>query len=433
MLPSTASVVADTTIAKYLDRHAEPEVRLAAEMAGTFRQALVLPASDEPPDFVEGLLPALREGALCIVIVNASNEHPADVHDLNGHTLETIARRASAKRLSNGAWQGSLDAATLLLIDRSSPGRRIPRRQGVGTARKIGCDVATALFSSGRLASRWIHTSDADASLPASFFDAAEQAPDTAVLLAHPFVHVPCGDARVDTAHALYETYLRYYVLGLRWAGSPYAWHTIGSTLAADVRAYAAVRGFPRREAAEDFYLVNKILKLGGAHVPASEPIRIMARRSCRVPFGTGRATHALEGASHYLLYHPLCFALLGAWLDSMEEAAGTGGRSAVAHALERIGAPEHRAVLARALAMVGAEDALVAALRGAPRHTLVRRAHEWFDAFRTRKLIHALRDGGIGALDWRAALERAPFVDARFVAPTEACAALAELESNWR
>src|SRR6185503_7192191 len=87
------------------------------------------------------------------------------------------------------------------------------------------------------------------------------------VLLTYPFVHVPSGESAVDRAHNIYEVFLRYYVLGLAAAGSPWAMHTIGSSLAVDLDAYAAVRGVPRRDAAEDFYLVSKVAKLGPAAV----------------------------------------------------------------------------------------------------------------------------------------------------------------------
>jgi len=40
------------------------------------------------------------------------------------------------------------------------------------------------------------------------------------------------------------------------------------------------------------------------------------------------------------------------------------------------------------------------------------RRFHTWFDAFRTLKLLHALRDGGVGTLPWREALSEAPFTE---------------------
>ena len=42
----------------------------------------------------------------------------------------------------------------------------------------------------------------------------------------------------------------------------------------------------------------------------------------------------------------------------------------------------------------------------------LLRRLHTWFDAFRTLKLVHALRDEGFPSLPWRQALAEAPFTD---------------------
>jgi hypothetical protein len=41
---------------------------------------------------------------------------------------------------------------------------------------------------------------------------------------------------------------------------------------------------------------------------------------------------------------------------------------------------------------------------------TMLRAFHTWFDAFRTLKLVHALRDGGFPSLDYRVALAEAPF-----------------------
>jgi hypothetical protein len=40
----------------------------------------------------------------------------------------------------------------------------------------------------------------------------------------------------------------------------------------------------------------------------------------------------------------------------------------------------------------------------------MLRAFHTWFDAFRTLKLIHALRDGGIPSLPYPEALAEAPF-----------------------
>src|SRR6185295_2791724 len=104
------------------------------------------------------------------------------------------------------------------------------------------------------------------------------------------FRHEATGDAALDGAHALYEVRLRYDVLGLASAGSPWAMHAIGSTLAVGVEAYAAVRGFPRRMAGEDFHLLAKLAKIGRVVRAGGEPIRLRSRSSDRVPFGTGAA-----------------------------------------------------------------------------------------------------------------------------------------------
>ncbi len=64
----------------------------------------------------------------------------------------------------------------------------------------------------------------------------------------------------------------------------------------------------------------------------------------------------------------------------------------------------------------MSAQGALSSALKASgqcrPGPNLLRRLLEWNDAFRTLKLIHALRDGGLPSLPLRAALAAAPFLE---------------------
>jgi hypothetical protein len=442
-MPAGEGLVSASTVSKYLRVHAEPEAGLARAVTRSYRHVIVIPASGEEPSLWDGLVRAtdrVAGEALCIVVVNGHAELPLETHQLNRQCIATLNRRAEARPIDAGAWLGRIDAADVLLIDRASPERIVPRKQGVGLARKIGCDVALGLRHAGKSTSRWIHTSDADVGLPADYFTAAADVSAPAAALAYRFEHATSSDSRLDRAHALYECYLRYYVLGLAHAGSPYACHTIGSILAIDASAYAGVRGFPRREAAEDFYLVNKLLKLGPVSVPSSEPIAIRPRRSSRVPFGTGRATgdmldRELDRGDDYAIYHPRCFVLLRAWLEALSHHAATGD-DAIAAASRLLHDAVDRACLAAALASLDVHAGLDKALREAPARDRRRRAHEWFDAFRTRKLVHALRDGvdggpALGVLPWREGLERAPFIAARFDHPREAMRALAARESG--
>src|SRR5262245_37566892 len=129
-------------VAQYLARHAEPEAApLAAQLGRTRDHVVVVPACDESPEFVDPLIDGVdRARGLAIVVVNAADGAPAPVLERNRALLAALARRAG-----DG----------LVVVDRSSPGRRLPERQGVGLARKIGCDVALAAWAAGRVESPW--------------------------------------------------------------------------------------------------------------------------------------------------------------------------------------------------------------------------------------------------------------------------------------
>ncbi len=138
-------------------------------------------------------------------------------------------------------------------------------------------------------------------------------------------------DPDVAEAARLYEISLRYYTLGLAWAGSPYAYEAMGSCIAVRPDAYAGVRGFPKKNAAEDFYFLNKVAKVGSIERLAGAPVLLEGRISDRVPFGTGKAVGDLvakpRARTGFRLYHPLVFAHLAAWLSVLERTARSGGR----------------------------------------------------------------------------------------------------------
>jgi hypothetical protein len=408
---------------KYLAGYAEPEAALANELP-SFDHVICVPACGESPDFLDDLAPALDDRVLVIVVVNGT-EGDDRAAAANDAMLEALTRGASRIASAPPSWLRA--DPPCLVIDRATDGRHVPVKQSVGLARKIAADVACAMFAAGKLTSRWIHMTDCDVQLPSDYLSAS---PDDGVLLTYPYRHVAGGEAEIDTAHAIYEVFLRYYVLGLCSAGSRYAMHTIGSTLATEVNAYAAVRGMPKRQAAEDFYLVNKVAKLGRVMTPNSEPLRIVARRSLRVPFGTGRSTAKIAETGGRDFYHPAVFTLLGAWLSAIDHLAEVG-KSPTDMALSLVEHDAHRAILRDALTALDAERTLTRAIATAPPNFVARqnRAHEHFDAFRTRKLVHLLRDGGLGELPWRQALAEASFVDVAQDDPFTICEALAASE----
>ena len=413
---------------KYLAAHSEPEARLSEAFEPTPRRyghVLVIPASGEGPE-LEQALSSVPEGplgpVLTIVVVNATPDAAASVHEANEKTLAGFAHGgANSRVLAPNARLCAHERGNLLVLDRATHEHRLPGGQGVGLARKIGADLALALVLSDRVASPWIHVSDADVVFPGDYFHQVVEGEDAGCSArVYRFRHLPGGDPRSYDAALQYETTLRYYVLGLRFAGSPYAFHSIGSTLAVDAGAYAQVRGFPRRVAAEDFYLLNKLAKVGRIEPLSGAPLGLSSRVSGRVPFGTGAAIARMldERVTERTTYHPELFHNLRAWLVTLEgaiaqrvsnEKSGRRLSDSVREHSETDSAVDPEILLAaleRTGALAAANDALAAPVRA-----VRRRVHDAFDGFRTLKLLHALRDVGLPDLPLREALGRAVFL----------------------
>ena len=172
-----------------------------------------------------------------------------------------------------------------------------------------------------------------------------------------------------------YELHLRYYVDRLRYAGSPYAFHTVGSAIAIHAEVYAKVRGVPRRNAGEDFYLLNKAAKTAPVYAAVRPELVIRARLSNRVPFGTGPALQAMRDASSFASYAYESFDLLREAVALIDH--GTPIQSRTRLVLEELG-------FFRQLESAQA--------RHRHPHTLRKAMHEWFDAFRTLRFIHLAR-----------------------------------------
>tara|TARA_R110002096_G_scaffold350395_2_gene543458 strand:+ start:30504 stop:31757 length:1254 start_codon:yes stop_codon:yes gene_type:complete len=396
------------SILQYLANYAEPESTCAPPTDRQYTDVVVVPAFDETPSFLDGLLTVGSKTTLWIVVVNCSETRT------DGEKQRT---RYLAKALSQGgeslSYQGMVLTRTvhgdLLIIDRCTEGRELPSQQGVGLARKIGCDVALAWQQQDVISSSWLHCTDADVTLPQNYFAAAHALDDDAstVALCYPFWHQTESASQAGRALELYEMSLRYYVLGLRWAGSKYAFHSIGSTMAVRFKAYLQARGMPKREAGEDFYLLGKIAKLGLVRTPRCQAIRIAQRESQRTPFGTGPATSTIlaemrEG-KEFTVYNPRSFALVREWLEVLDEYAKTCDLGL----LDRL---SHE-TLRDALPLDTEKHLRQAATQCKTPKARAQRLHSWFDAFRTLKLIHALRDRGLVDVPWRDAVDSAPFI----------------------
>ncbi len=277
------------------------------------------------------------------------------------------------------------------IIDASTAGNEMPDDiGGVGLARKIGMDTALNLFAP--FAKRRILVSlDADCTVASNYISAIRTE-----MLKNPNIH--CGviryehkidDADEENINAIvcYELFLRYYTMGLIYARSDYAFHSIGSTIVCDIETYIKVEGMNKRKAGEDFYFLEKIAKQHTVHTINSTKVFPSSRGSHRVPFGTGQRVNRFnaKGQDEYLVYHPESFICLKKWLRIIQNQQQTYMQiEKEAHNIS----PELKVFLAAQKFNVFWNKAVEL-----PEKQFPKAARVWFDGFRTLKLLHYFRD----------------------------------------
>ncbi|PKN10376.1 MAG: hypothetical protein CVU72_01385, partial [Deltaproteobacteria bacterium HGW-Deltaproteobacteria-7] len=276
-------------------------------------------------------------------------------------------------------------------MDASSPGLEIPSHVGgVGMARKIGMDMALRLLMSPGGGPRLILSLDADTLVKSDYLSSVRNIfatckAQTGIVA---YAHQMPADKMGQMAICCYEIFLRYWVLGLHYAGSPYAFHSIGSTIVTTADSYLAVRGMNRREAGEDFYFLNKLAKIGPIRQIGETVVYPSARVSQRVPFGTGAAvgkTVSGEEQEHRL-YDPRIFIVLKEWIDLMGKSFNSPTDQIIKRARD-IDQGLESFLIARGFLSVWPK------IRGnlKDKKTYERQFHNWFDGFETLKMINYL------------------------------------------
>lgn len=277
------------------------------------------------------------------------------------------------------------------IVDAASPGLELPLKEGgVGLARRLGHDLSLPHLDFN--CEPLIISLDADTLVKPGYAGAIinhfrTAASGGAVI---PFAHLPGIGELENRAIERYELFLRCYVAGLAFAGSRYAFHTVGSAMACRASAYLKCGGMNQRRAGEDFYFLQSLAKTSGVEQVRGTVVYPSPRRSGRVPFGTGRAVGAMldNEAEAIRFYQPECFQLLHAWLELATNAAGNRDSSLFAQA-------EHLSFyLGRFLKEQKFESAWQRFIgQYAATEKLLAAFHGWFDAFRTMKLLHFLAE----------------------------------------
>ncbi|MEA5114202.1 MAG: hypothetical protein VB050_09240 [Geobacteraceae bacterium] len=375
-------------VTKYLSsRGIKGPWRISGNPGNGFSGAVVIPALAESARLFHTLRslaenpPEALSRFLMLMVVNHREDAPDEDKADNLKTL---------KLLSSAGHE--FPGLCLAWVDAASPGMELPAKKGgVGLARKIGFDLALPLLDSG-CANPLLVALDSDTLVQPDYLSAIidhfSSVPEGGAVI--PFRHQEGKTGMESDAITRYELFLRSYVLGLSLAGSPYAFHTVGSAMACTARSYIRIGGMNTRIAAEDFYFLQHLKKTAGISQVNGTCVHPSARASHRVPFGTGRSISRILSGEHeaVLFYQVDCFKILSAWIslvgnrmDATGIQIGNDARkisSCLGNFLDNARFPE---TWEKLKTNSSGQEGLRTAFHG------------WFDGLQTMKLIHHLSD----------------------------------------
>jgi hypothetical protein len=354
-----------------------------------FSAAVVIPALAEY-DFLPETLSSLTKtkaasnSTIIVIIINSSAETSAEKIAENEKTLTKL--RDGDKDFCGGLEIGK----ELFWIDANSREKQISAKGGVGEARKIGMDSCLELFHHEELNEKLFFCLDADTLVSENYLSAAYEYFKKHINTQAATMNFAHRAGKTDVEHAAIETYesfMRYYVRGLEFAGSPYAFYALGSAIICRAEAYVRAGGMRARNGGEDFYFMQAVSKFGDCGVIEDALVQPSARPSDRVPFGTGPKVKEIIDGHELLFYNPEIFKNLKKLLDT----------------INNLNKPEEFKDLAQILEKNCDEETIKflkhndfeAVWKKIFKNTkqeiiyLKKSFHTWFDAFRTLKYIH--------------------------------------------
>ena len=268
-----------------------------------------------------------------------------------------------------------------------------PKEAGVGLARKTGMDEAVHRLDSSGKDKGWVVCFDADCTCDPNYLQALEiefkkhpKAKAASIYFEHKY------DSH-DEPIVKYELHLRYFRQALLWSGHPFAFHTVGSSMAVRADAYAAQSGMNKKKAGEDFYFLQKHIPQGNFLEINTTTVYPSSRKSDRVPFGTGRAMLEFEEGRDLSLTYPFSsFEDIQVFIEEIKREYDDS--RAFDHVFEQR-LPESMCAF---LSENNFKDRVPDLLQyGKNWETFRKRFYNWFGVFRAMKFIHFARDNNYG------------------------------------
>lgn len=370
----------------YFDKHLYCSFRIHEKPVADLRLVVVIPCFNEPDilatlNSLENCEPC-RESVEVIIVINAPANAAVEIKSQNEKTFQEIIEWERNRKKNR--------FRLFVLRNEDLPAKHA----GVGLARKIGMDEAAWRFESIRKKNGVIVCLDADCTVEANYLQAVEThfsnypaAKAASIYFEHPLATT---DASLREGIINYELHLRYYVHALRYAGYPYAFHTIGSAMCVCSDVYQRAGGMNRRKAGEDFYFLHKIIPLGGFGVINGTCVYPSPRISSRVPFGTGRAMGEWANTltEVFLTYDLRIFEVLKNFIQVIPSFHQASDKD-----IEQL-VFRHAGTLVPYLKEVNfLEKIQEIKENSAGAATFQQRFFRWMDGFRVLKMIHFLRD----------------------------------------
>ena len=250
-----------------------------------------------------------------IVVVNHSENSSPEIVEANYKTVKELEAIKDSISVSNF----SLEIIKAFDLPH--------KKAGVGLARKIGMDHACAIFNYFDQ-DGIISCFDADSLCLKNYlrtlFHTFENNPKVDGISIQ-FEHPKSGDEYEEDIYLAidqYEKHLNYYIDIQKFINLPFAFHTVGSSMAVRAISYAKFGGMNIKKAGEDFYFLQKFIENGTVIECNDTKVIPSPRISDRVPFGTGKAVGDLTNASSviYYTYDPKSFMVLKELVDHINQ-----------------------------------------------------------------------------------------------------------------
>lgn len=373
----------------YLKKYSFLHAQLTDEPDSDLGLIVVIPCFNEPD-----LVSSLKSLAACdlpqkktevIVVINSGERHSEEIKNQNRKSLSGMndwLKNIDQKSISfKSIWVDNLPA----------------KHAGVGLARKIGMDEAVARFD--KIGHDGIIVCfDADSQCDRNYLTEIEshfkknpKSPGCSIYFEHPIEGAE-HTSEIYQAITEYELHLRYYNQALRFCKLPYAFHTVGSSMAVRSSAYQKQGGMNKRKAGEDFYFLHKIISLGNFTELNSARVVPSPRVSDRVPFGTGKAIgdYVSKKENGYQTYNFKSFVLIKEFVENIPLLFKSDFENLTWSDQNKVGS----AYLLKFLESENLAGSLLEIRKNSPNvESFIKRFYVWFDAFRVLKLVHYLRD----------------------------------------